>query len=89
MPIQNKQEFEDALSKLCRFYRALYDIWETAEIADKPAVSYWVRIGGKLTEELDVSMSDIEAYSGVADLRIVLSELKQMRAAKEASAERT
>lgn len=82
------KEFEEALAQMCRYYRALHEIWGITEADDKGSVSSWVRLGGKILEKLDTTVSDIEAYSGCVDLRIVVDELKQMRAAKDGTVER-
>lgn len=87
--IETANKFEEALSQLCRFYRAQRELYVLADAEDKASITSWVRTGGKIMEKMDDVLSDVEVYSGVADLRVTTAELKQMRAAKEAATERT
>jgi hypothetical protein len=88
LAVETAKEFEDVLSQLCRLYRAQRELFETAEAADPKSITRWVRTGGKIMEKMDEVLSDIEVYSGLADLRITVAELKQMRDAKESAAEK-
>jgi hypothetical protein len=68
---------------MCRHYRALSEIWQKTEADDTVGVARWVRLGGKIVEQMDESIAEVEAYTGAADLRLVLDDLKRMREAKE------
>lgn len=87
--IETANKFEEALSQLCRLYRAQRELYVLADAEHKASITSWVRTGGKIMEKMDDVLSDVEVYSGVADLRVTTAELKQMRAAKEAATERT
>lgn len=89
MPITTPQDLEEKLSQLARFYRAQHQMYSTTIAEDKCGVAEWVRLGGKIMEKMDEVLSDIEVYTGAAELRIITAELKQIRKAKEASVERT
>lgn len=89
MPISSPQDLEDSLAQLCRFYRAQRELFQTTTALDQRTITSWVLTGGKIMEKMDAVLSDIEVYSGVADLRITTAELKQMREAKESTSERT
>ncbi len=83
MVIKTDVEFEESMAQLCRFYRAQRQLFSETSAQDKPSITAWVRTGGKIMEKMDEVLSDIEVYSGTADLRITIAELKQMRVAKE------
>lgn len=85
----NSAEFEAALAKLCRFYRAQHELFVVAVEGDKDAIVRWVRTGGSIMENMDEVQSDIEVYSGLTDLRPTLERLKQMRDQAEQDAPRT
>ncbi len=89
MALESTKDFEERLAQLGRFYRALHDMYANIRPDDQPSIAQWVRLGGKIMERMDEVLSEIEVYSGAADLRIITSELKQMRAAKESVVERT
>jgi hypothetical protein len=89
LAISSAADLEESLAQLCRLYRAHRELFLVAAAQDEASLLSWVRTGGKIMEKLDEVHSDIEVYSGVADLRITIAELKQMRAAKEAATEKS
>lgn len=88
MAFQASEEFETALAQLCRFYRAQREMYGSVAVDDQRGVTRWVSLGGKLMDKMDEVLSDIEVYSGTSELRVITSELKQMRAAKDSAAEK-
>ncbi len=80
MAIENAADLEEKLAEVCRYYRALYEVFSTTKSAVVEETTRWVLLGGSMIERLDAAVAEIEEYSGASDLRLVLNDLKEMRA---------
>lgn len=88
MAIKDIPELEQKLSEVCRYYRALYEMYSTVHASDAQETTQWVLVGGGIMEKLDAAVSDIEAYAGAVDLRLILRDLREMREQKSGIADR-
>lgn len=79
IPIKDDAEFEQRLEQVCRFYRALREIWAKTNSSDSQQVGYWVQTGGATIETLDELLGDIEDYSGANELRLIWDQLNKIR----------
>ena len=83
-PIESDAQFEQRLLQFCRFYRMLREVWEKTNTQEPEEVVRWIQTGSAALELLDESQSDVEAYTGANDLRLLLDEMKRMKEEKQA-----
>lgn len=80
--IETSKDFEDALAQQSRYYRAVHEIWKDTSISDPQNLAKAVGLIGKLLDKLSEVQSEIEQYSGAADMRVIIAELAEIRNAK-------
>lgn len=88
MAIDNDKSFEDNLARLCRFYRAMRLLWKSTNAKDQDALARWVIDAGKILETLSETLGDIEDYAGCMELRIIVDQMKTIRAERDGRPEK-
>lgn len=80
--IKSDKEFEKKLEQLSRFYRATRAEFSRVEITQSSAPMV-LRNTGKIVDKLTEVLSEIELYSGAADIRLINAQMKEIRAKRE------
>ena len=88
-PSYSDEDFEKSLAQMCRFYRALREIYSTVDASKETELVKWVIVGGRILESMAQQIAAVEAYSGSSDLRLVVAEFKLIRKSKEVGVEET
>jgi hypothetical protein len=84
--IETDKVFEEKLEQLCRMYRTLRKIWAETNAADERAVARWVATGGKVIDLTTALLAELEDYTGSGELRLIISELESVQAARDEKA---
>lgn len=83
--IETAKDFEDALAQQSRYYRAVHEIWKSTSVSDTEKLAKAVALVGKLLDKLSEVQSEIERYSGAADMRVIIAELAEIRNSKSSA----
>lgn len=82
MPIQSEKEFEEKLEQLGRLYRAVRVQFANVTITQESAKKLILGTG-KIVDTITAVLSDIEEYTGAAEIRRLAEGLKQVRRERE------
>lgn len=84
MAIENDKEFEESLAQLCRFYRAMREIWAQTNVSDRSQVHKPVVAGGRIMTKITMLLADLEVYTGSSEMRLIWDQLKEIRDTRQA-----
>lgn len=84
MSIKSEKEFREKLSQLARLYAAIRAEFAGLTITQANAAKL-ILSTGKIVDATTVLISDIEEYSGAAEIRRLSAEMKRIREEREAA----
>lgn len=84
--IKTEKDFDDAIAKLARYYRAVHDQFtQFAQVAvtEDGVAKLMVGPAPRIVEGITETLAEIEAYTGAAEIRALSKELQEVARNRE------